>query len=502
MGTADQTVDTTHSWDDAPIHIEPTPAPAIRIDTLPPLAAIDIGSIPRPAESPDPRTLSRPHEDNTLPLPHPPGEARKASLQSWETLKDPQPQVKRGQMMPKKMRAMLRTSHRRVDSEQEALLPRLKALDSGYSEHKLSDLICEFQDLVSRRQRLRRAEQECNTAEEQLNADEWHLRGPESTVYGDPVSPFEPNFPAGWLDFTGEEPRRAGSNSSCASAPAKSLPEKLEYDRHLKEVDAWREKLLNLESEHNRLVRQRAKRSRLGLTLDSFSSERLEKYEAEFQYLTSGLDQAETSLEHAEVVWTRRKSTLEQMSQVTDPAINISLSPSHAEPGTTAEDASGQEDDFYELADRNEASLGHQNELASNIARLLQQAEPEPIPVFRVPSLQSNGQNVNMATFINQWLLQRVRQCSEETIRLADTLALANPGLLAEDIVKASSANWLSDGSEKEFIIAVEAGDHSFHESLAPNNGLVEILNDRATSQRLRLNPAIRPGGRVANTER
>jgi hypothetical protein len=381
-------------------------------------------------------------------------------------------------------------------------LPRLKALDSNYSELKLRDLIREYEDVGSTRQRLQHAEQEYDKAEEQLNADEWHLRELESTVYGDPLSPLEPDFPAGWLDFTGDEPRRARSNASFASASAESLPEKIEYDRCLEEVDVWREKLLNLESEHNQLVRQRAKRSRLGLTLDSFSSERLEKYEAEFQYLTSGLDQAETSLEHAEVVWTRRKSTLEQMSQATDPVVDISFSPAHAEHVIIAEDSAGQEEDLYELADKNEASRGHQNDLASNIARLLQQAEPEPTPVFRVPSLHSNGQNVNMATFINQWLLQRVQQCPEETIRLADNLARANPGLAAEDIVKASSANWLSDGSEKEFFVAVEAGDHSFHESLAPNNGLVEILSDRATSQRLRLNPAIRPGGRVANTER
>lgn len=502
MGPRDHIVDDNHNWEDTFVSIEPTFAPSNNGESFPQTYPVDPVRLAHPTESFDHHTLSYRHEGENLLLLHGPGKLRQASLQSWKSLRNLQAQVEGGRIRLKKMRILLRLSHKKLDNDLALFLPRLKALDSYYSASKLRELIRECEDIVAARQRLWHAEQDYDKAEEQLNADEWHLRELESTVYGDPLSPLEPEFPTGWLDFTGDEPRRARSNASLASSLSESLPEKDEYDRCLKEVDVWREKLLNLQSEQKQLLRQRAKRNRLGLKLDAFSSNRLEKYEDEHKYLAGGLDRAEASLEYAEVILTRRRSALEQRSQVTDAITEVPLSSHPAEPNTATDYAPDQADHFYERGDVSEASLDHESDLASGVARILQQSNTESPPIFRVPSLYSNAQNVNMARFINQWLLQRVRHCPEETVRLANELASANPALIPEDIVEACLASWLSDGSEKEFFVAVAAGDHSFHESLAPNNGLVEILNDRAASQRLRLSPAGRLSGRLANSDR
>jgi hypothetical protein len=498
MGSANQVVDSNGDWEDELVSIEPSSVQA-KHDILLQTPPSNIDPVSQPPESLDQLTRSNKSDADALTVPHKLVELRKVPLQSWRDLKEPQAQVESGRSMLKKMKMQLRARYRKLDNDKDLLLQELIALnfDNLRTEHPA--LIEKYKELAAARQRLEPAELEYDKTEEQLNDDEWHQRALESTVYGDPLSPLESDFPAGWLDFTGKEPYRTSSRSSLASVTSPLRREKTEYDRCLREADAWREKKLNLESEHEQLVRQKAKRIRLGLTLDPLSQEIFDSYDVELKYLTSQLEQAEIQLEHAEVVWTRRKSTMEQISQVTDSNASTALSPSYAEPNKSGDNDPTQEEYFYKLADMNEVSPEPQDELASDIARILQQSEPEPAPIFRVPSLGSNGQHVNMATFINQWLLQRVRECPEETVRLADCLASTNPGITAEQTVEASLSTWLSDGSEKEFLVAVEAGDHSFHQSLAPNNGL-EIPHDRAASQRPLMTFAVRPGARVANT--
>jgi hypothetical protein len=499
MDSEDQVIDSNGDWEDELVSIEPSSVHPKHEDLLQTSLSI-VDPLSQPPESNDQFTHSNKSDADALPLSHELVESHKVPPQSRERSKERQARVEGGRIMLKKMKMQLRARYKKLDDDKDLLLQELIELNFDNLRTKHPALIEKYEEIAAARQRLGPAELEYDKTEEQLNDDEWHQHALESTVYGDHLSPSNSDFPAGWLDFTGQEPHRASSRSSLASVAYPSLPETEEYEDCRKEADAWRKKKLNLESEHEQLVRQKAKRTRLGLTLDPLSQEIFESYDGELKYLTSQLEQAEVRLEHAKAVWTRRKSTLEQISQVTDSNTNTALSPPYAEPNKVGDDATVQEEYYYKLADMNEVPPEHQNDLASEIAQILQQSEPEPTPIFRVPSLNSNGQHVNMAAFINQWLLQRVRVCPEETVRLAKYLASANPGLTAEQTVEASLSTWLSDGSEKEFFVAVEAGDHSFHESLAPNNGLVKILHDRAASQRPLMPLVVRPGGPVAYT--
>ena len=498
MGSANQLINSNGDWEDELVNIEPSSVHA-KHDVLLQTPPGNVDPISQLPEALDQFTRSDKSDADAPPLSHELVESHKVPPRSWEGPKERQAQVEGGRIMLKKMK-MQPPARNKLENDKDLLLQQLFALyfDKLRTEHP--DLIEKYEEITAARKLLGPAELEYDKTEEQLNDDERHQHALEFSTYGDPLGPLESDFPAGWLDFTGERPHKASSRSSLANVASPSLPEKKDYDACLKEADTWREKKQNLESEHEQLVRQKAKRVRLGLTLDPLSQEILESYDGELNYLTSQLEQAEVRLEHAEVIWTRRKSTLEQMSQVIDSNTNSALSPTYAEPDKVGDDATAQEDYFYKLADMNEVPPEHPNHLASDIAQILQQSEPESPPIFRVPSLNSNGQHVNMATFINQWLLQRVRECPEETVRLAQCLASANPELTAQQTVEASLSTWLSDGSEKEFFVAVEAGDHSFHESLAPNNGLVKILHDRAASQRPLTTLAARPGGPVAYT--
>ena len=501
MGSADQVIDNNGDWEDELINIEPSSVHSkhdVPLQTSPG----NVDPVLQLSESLHQSARLNTSNVDEIPLPSPYElvELRKLPPQSWEGPREPQAEVGGGRIMLKKMNMQLRARKEKLNNDKDLIWQELIELENLRT--KYPTLIEKYEEITAAQQRLRPAELEYDKTEEQLNNNEWHQSALESTVYGDPLSPLGFEFPAGWLDFTGEEPRRASSRSSLASVLSPSLQEKekKDYESCLKEADAWREKKLNLESEHEQLLQQKAKRMRLGVTLDSLSQEILESYDGDLKYLISQLEQAEARLEHAEVVWTRRKATLEQISQVNNSNANTVVSPLYTEPNNGGDDASSQEEYFYKLADVDEVFPEHKSDLASNIARILHQSEAEPAPIFRVPSLNSNGQHVNMATFINQWLLQRVRECPEEQVRLANCLASKNPGLTAEQAIEASLSTWLSDGSEKEFFIAVEAGDHSVHESLAPNNGLVRIVHDRATSQRPLTTFAVRPGGRVAKT--
>lgn len=80
-------------------------------------------------------------------------------MQSWEDPKDPQAQVEGGRSRLKKLRMLLQLSREKLDIDEAALLPRLKALGSDFSASEPRALIGKCEDIGTARQRFRQAQE-------------------------------------------------------------------------------------------------------------------------------------------------------------------------------------------------------------------------------------------------------------------------------------------------------------------------------------------------------
>ena len=371
----------------------------------------------------------------------------------WRDLREKHAEVTRDRKSFRDLRAALDARQKAIDDEQAQLLKAMTAALTNSTTPTMKDVVDGFHVLQTSRQALSSEIGTLKQLERKLIADEEVLAELEKNAYAGFPSPND--FPEGFLDFTqNSNPETASIASIRTVAP----PEKQEYDRCLKEVNVIRERLLDMQSENEQLLREQEKRSRLGRKLDAFSIQALNDFEDRFGSLTLELDRAQVKFELAEVNWTNRKKRME--GEADD---------SRAAQPTTAEEPSRErleEDyDFQEATheDTNDSldSLEESNKRASAIAEILFQTENDSHPVYELPSEAENGEAINQARFINQWLLQRIQQSPVVTRHFATELANAFPSFDTKELVDFALSSWLNDSMEDDFLANVEKGEES-----------------------------------------
>jgi hypothetical protein len=425
---------------------------------------------------------------------------------SWQDLAKRRSEVVSSRIRLRDSRALLQREKKRINNEEAELLPALRAASTGTDNGVLNAVIERLQTLVELRDRLRPDEEAQEQLEERLISEDAALTELESKFYSGAAASTSPSFPGGGLDFRDKITTTQDVASSSSSVFSEPPPEKQDYDLKLSEVNSIRERLMDLQSEYDQLLHEQEKRLRVGRTLDTYSLDILDRFEGDFSSLSLQLDRAEDGLMLAEANWTTRRRVLDQRD---DPFVSDDPAPSSMD--VTASqllDLSLAEDNnFYENKDTSTRLSDLVDDTVSHLVTSLLRPEDESALVFRVPSSDQNGQTINMARFINQWLLQRLQQIPEEAVRFTHSLAKSHVSLDAENLPETIFSRWTQDGSEKEFLILVEAGDHSFTGSLAPHNGLSRVFDERAQSHRLGPSPqgsqriSRRHNGRLAKTE-
>lgn len=397
-------------------------------------------------------------------------------------------QVFKSRIKLRESRTLLQLKKKRIDKEEDGLLPALREAAAKVDIDQLKAAIESLQKLVEWRDCLRPDEEAQEQLEEQLLDEDTALTELESKFYAGGAASISSSFPGGGLDFTGQGATAQDMLSASTSVFSEPPPEKQEYDIKLGEVNSIRERLMDLQSEHDQLLREKEMRLRVGLTLDTYSLDFLDRFDDDFSSLSLRLDEAEDGLMLAEANWTNRRRVLEQPE---DPFVSAepASGPMDMFSSRLSELSLADDYDFYENKDTSTQPMDLvDNELSQLVTSIL---EPEDGLTFapRVPSSDLNGQTVNMARFINQWLLQRMQQIPEEAVRFMQSLIDKHVSIDASNMAEVILSGWTQDGLEEEFIVQVEAGEHSFTGSLAPNNGVTRILAERAQSHRLRHSP-------------
>lgn len=371
----------------------------------------------------------------------------------WQDLRDKHAEVLRQRISLREVRTSLGVKQDTIYDAEAQLLPAMTAALTEISTPTKKDAADGLQVLLTVRQSLRLDFEAHGKLEQQLISEEEELARLEFVAFAEESSPTE--FPGGYLDFTRDD---GLDKASIISVPADVPPEKQEYDRCLMEVTVIRERLLDMQSENEQLVREQAKRNRLGRTLDDFSLRILDGFEDRFLKLTSELDRAQADFEVAEMTWKSRRRAIEAAD----------IDSGFAEPPASKESSRFPLDEFYNLHedtldDLN--SLVEEEERAAAIGEILFQPETEQGPDYHLPSEAEDGEIINQARFISEWFLQRIHQSPAEARYFSKELAKTSLPGNAQELASISLSYWTQDGTEDVYITNVKKGVFSKAES-------------------------------------
>ena len=371
----------------------------------------------------------------------------------WRDLRDKRAEVLRDRISFRELRVAVDARRKAIDDEQAQLLQAMTTALTDSTTPTMKDVIDGFHALQTSRLALRSDIEALEKLEGKLIANEEVMAELETAAYAELPSPTD--FPGGFLDFTQDpDPETASIASIRTVAP----PEKQEYDLCLQEVIVIRERLLDLQSENEQLLREQEKRRRLGRKLDTFSIQALNDFEDRFGSLTLELDRAQAKFELAEVKWTsheKRKEREEDDSRAAQPI------PPEEPSRIPFEEVYDPQEATHEDTNVCLESLEESDERASAIAEMLFQTENIFHPMYELPCEAANGESINQARFINQWLLQRIQLSPMVTRHFAKYLANNFTSVDTQKLVEFALESWLNDSTEEDFLTNVKTGEES-----------------------------------------
>lgn len=364
-------------------------------------------------------------------------------LALWQQLREKHVHVLNSRISIREGRAALNFRLNTLDDEDAQLLLAMTAALTVFSISTIKDVVDRLQASQTSRQSLRADRDAFEQLEQLLISNEEVLADLETKAFTEISSPID--FPGGFLDFSRDNDL---DTASVVSIPTEISPAKEKYDRSLKAVNVIRERLLDMQSQNEQLLRQQEKRKRLGRTLDTFSIQTLQDFDARLASTNREFDLAQAEFVIAEATWTSRRKVIEQEEDESETLQSVAPQESS---GVRLDDFYSFHEDAYDSLDL----LVEEDERASAIAFKLFQTENEPRLVYDLPSKAENGEIVNQARFISQWLLQQVHQSPAETKRFAKLLAETLPILGPNVLVDSALSCWMQDGTEEEYIANV-----------------------------------------------
>jgi hypothetical protein len=231
--------------------------------------------------------------------------------------------------------------------------------------------------------------------------------------------------------------------------------------RCLVAVDMSQARMRDLQAEYDFLIGEAELRNELCHKLDAKDHETLQRFEKELAILALELDKAEADLEIAETMLSNRK-----MNEVAVSCWSKELDIRH-------------QDDYYGTAFKRHRNLKGQIRATISIADILCQGGKDS---FKVYDNLEDGETVNEASFINQWLFHRLLNDEREAIRFAGTLLEMVPNAQALDVKAIVQRHWNQDGLERNSLIMPATSDKSLANSSAVENGVVGTFTGKAVS--------------------
>ena len=384
---------------------------------------------------------------------------RRKLIETISKLKEKRDNILGLRLKMNELRTSLRQERENLSVRDAQLIQRMRVMFLGNEISALSPLLEDFEHLQETRNSLQPREYDYDRLEDQVNREEYELGKLESKLYPISVSAQISTLADEELALFNGRFDHTESSLSTRSGPAENSSKVNKYLSRKGDMHVLEERLNELRMERAQLVEEEFVRAQVGRALDEYSQAFLLNFDIRHNELQQEL--AHTKEDVARL----RMALLDQEDFV--------ISPDQFD--ETRRDMSGEDSPVTimpnpahftdEILNPEEADSEEQEPL------LLTGAE-EPHPVFSESALQDSKSVINKASYINLWLLHRLRMSLPEVRRFKSTPELKDLNLDQTQIKDMVLKWWFNDGSATRFALARKVAAESLNLSVLTTQGL------------------------------
>jgi hypothetical protein len=394
---------------------------------------------------------------------------RRKLIETISKLKEKRDNILGLRLKLNELRTSLRQERESLSVRDAQLIQRMRVMFLGNELSTLSPLLKDFELLQEIRDSLQPREYDYDRLEDQVNREEYELGELESKLYPISVSAQISTLADEELAMFDGRFDHTESSLSTRSGPAENSPKVNKYLSRKGDMHVLEERLNELRMERAQLVEEEFVRAQVGRALDEYSQAFLLNFDIRH-------DELQRELAHTkEDVARLRMALLDKEDFIVSPD----------QFGETRQDMSGK-DSLVTITSNpthfTDEILNPEEADSEEQEPLLLTAIEEPNPVFSESALQGSKSVINKASYINLWLLHRLRISLPEVRRLKSTLELKDLNLDQTQIKDMVLTWWFNDGSAATFALARKVAVESLNLSVLTTQGLPAPRGTRSES--------------------
>jgi hypothetical protein len=400
---------------------------------------------------------------------------RRKLIETISKLKEKRDNILGLRLKLNELRTSLRQERENLSARDAQLIQRMRVMFLGNEISTLSPLLEDFEHLQEIRDSLQPREYDYDRLEDQVNREEYELGELESKLY--PISASAQISTLADEELVMFDGRFDDTESSLStrSDSAENSSKVNEYLSRKGDMHVLEERLNELRMERAQLVEEELVRARVGRALDEYSQAFLLNFDIRHDELQRELAHTKEDVARLRMALLEKEDFITSPDQFDDTRRDMSGKDSL---GTIVPNPALSTDEILnpeEEEEEEEADSEEQEPL------LLTEAE-EPNPVFSESALQDSKSVINKASYINLWLLHRLRISLPEVRRFRSTLELKDLNLDQTQIKDMVLKWWFNDGSAAAFALARKVGVESLNPSVLTTQGLPAPRGTRSES--------------------
>lgn len=384
---------------------------------------------------------------------------RRKRIETISKLKDKRNRVVDLRLRLHELRTSLRQQRDGLSVRDAQLIQGMRFVFLGHELTGRGPLHEEFERLQEARNSLQPLQDDYDKLEDEVNREEHDLGELESRLYPLDVSAQNSALDDEELAILDGRVEYAESSLSAHSGPADTSSKVNRYLSRKGDVQLLKERLDELRMERAQIVEEEYVRAQIGRALDDYSRGFLLNFDSRHDELQRELAEAEEDAARLKIALIDNEDFINSPDQFDDTQPEIS---DQDTPAATRQNSFDQTSEVLNSADSN---LDAQEPLLLSGADVLS-------PMFSERATEGSKNVISKATYINQWLLHRLRRSLHEVHRFKSTLELQNLNLDRTQIKDMALELWFHDSSAEAFAMNRKKAAESLNFSVQTTQGL------------------------------
>ena len=411
----------------------------------------------------------------------------KRPMDIFRRLRDMRADVLRTRLRVHEARSSLRYEREDLSDRDARFLQTLRVLFSDHNFTATKSVLDDFEALQETRNALQPKEDDYNRLEDQLNREEWDMKELEARFYERSFSAQTSLLGEEHLTTSTDQYDASDTTPSTRGGPNEFSPQKNRYLSRVGDAKLLEERLVELRIERAQLIEEELVRAQVGLELDEISQNFLRQFDARHDAIQQELLRTEEDVSNMQ----------DKLSEKGDIFLTTDQFPDDPRRSISAQSLDRMTEEEFSLIDMN-LSPEERDELFHDPLLL---AESDESPVFPQDFVDEADGARSVASYINYWLLHKLRKSSLEVWQFRNVEELKKLNLSPEKVKELVLELWWNDDMTTQFITAREVAAQSLDGSNLTTKGQIPkhfaksellLLHNQQPFERLRKSRSLR----------